>query len=54
MSILGQNRVATIFDKTALLAFQTTADARGVDPSEMITEALVKLPGPIVASPIRA
>ena len=48
--ILDSNQVALIFDKTSWLAFQMTADSRGVDTSEMIIEALVKLLGPVFAS----
>jgi hypothetical protein len=49
--ILDDNRVALVFDKTSWLAFQSTADARGVDTCEMIAEAVVKLLGPVIATP---
>jgi hypothetical protein len=49
--IIDGNRVALIFDTPSWRAFQTTADARGVDTSDMITEALVKLLSPIIAAP---
>jgi hypothetical protein len=35
------------------MAFQTTADARGVETTDMIAEALVKLLGPVVGGSVR-
>ena len=48
--IIDGNRVALIFDKPSWIAFQTTADARGVDTGDMIAEALAKLLGPVIAT----
>jgi hypothetical protein len=48
--ILDDNRVALVFDKTSWVALQTMADSRGLDTSEMITEAVVKLLGPVLGS----
>jgi hypothetical protein len=49
--ILDGSQVALIFDKTSWLAFQSTADSRGVDTCEMIAAAVVKLLGPVIATP---
>jgi hypothetical protein len=51
--IIDGNHVALVFDKPTWLAFQTTADSRGLDTSEMITEALVKLLGTVMAAPTK-
>ena len=47
--VLDRDHVALVFDKPTWMAFQTTADSRGLDTQEMIAEALAKLLGPIVA-----
>jgi len=43
-TILDQDHVALAFDTNAWKAFQTVAEDRGLDASEMIAEALPKLP----------
>ena len=47
---IDKDHVALIFHKDTFLAFQNIADAKGVDTTEMISEALVKLLGPIIAT----
>ena len=51
--IIDKQHVALIFDKPTFAVFQQTADTRGVETTDMIVEALVKLLGPIAASPIK-
>jgi hypothetical protein len=51
--VLDEDRVALIFDKPAWLAFQSVADGRGLDTSDMISETIVRLLGPIIATPAK-
>jgi hypothetical protein len=48
--ILDRDHVALIFDKTTFAAFQSIADARGLDTQNMISEALARLLGTPVAT----
>ena len=48
--IIDESHVALIFDRSTFAAFQIIADARGVEPTDMIAEALAKLLGPVVAT----
>jgi hypothetical protein len=51
--ILDADCVALVFSKATWGVFQSTADARGVDTCDMITEALVALLGTVVARPTK-
>jgi hypothetical protein len=51
--LIDGNRVALIFDKSSWMAFQTTAETRGIETTDMISEAVVKLLGPAVMGPVR-
>ena len=48
--VLDRDHVALVFDKTTYAAFQSVADARGLDTQNMITEALARLVGTLVAT----
>jgi hypothetical protein len=48
--ILDRDHVALIFDKTTYAAFQSIADARGLDTQNMISESLARLLGTPVAT----
>jgi hypothetical protein len=45
--VIDKTHVALIFDNTTFAAFQTIADARGIETTDMIAEALAKLLGPV-------
>ena len=48
--LLDRDHVALVFDKPTWMAFQTTADSRGLDTQDMIAEALAKLLGKVMAT----
>lgn len=48
--ILDPDHVALVMDKKTYMAFQSVADARGLDTQNMITEALARLLGTLVAT----
>jgi len=48
--MLDRDHVALVMDKTTYAAFQSVADARGVDTQDMISEALARLLGTLVAT----
>ncbi len=51
--VLDQDHVALIFDKPTFAAFQLVAETKGIEPTEMISEAVVGLLGIIMLRPIR-
>ena len=48
--ILNRNQVALIFDQHAFAAFQSVAESRGVETTDLITNAIVKLLGPVLSA----
>ena len=48
--IIDSNRVALLFDKATFSAFQTVADFRGLETTDMIAQALAELLGPVIAT----
>jgi hypothetical protein len=48
--IIDKDRFALLFDKPTFSAFQTVADARGLETTEMIAQALAELLGPVIAT----
>ncbi|HTT83349.1 MAG TPA: hypothetical protein VMF67_07695 [Rhizomicrobium sp.] len=48
--VLDRDHVALVFDKTSFKAFQDVADQLGVETTDMIANAVVKVLGPVVAA----
>ena len=48
--IIDRDRVTLPFDKPTSSAFQTVADACGLEATDMIAQALVGLLGPVIAA----
>jgi hypothetical protein len=45
--VVDEEHLVLVFDKFAFSAFQSIADARGVETTELITETLASLFGPV-------
>jgi hypothetical protein len=48
--VLDRDHVALVFDKTTYAAFQSVADSRGLDTQDMISEALARSLGTLLAT----
>lgn len=48
--VVDSDHVALLFDKPTFLVFQNAADARGLETTDMIAQALAQLLGPVIAT----
>ena len=48
--IIDEDRVGLLFDKPTFSAFQAVADARGLETTNMIAQALAGLLGPVIGT----
>lgn len=48
--VVDRDHIALLFDKPTFLAFQTAAEAHGLEATDMIGQALARLLGPVIGT----